>query len=616
MRSFALTRRGPRVAETMNSIPSQSREELDKLEHKHGANPEGRYFVPLANAYRKVGEIDRAIVLLRQGLGKHPDYLSAHIVLGRCLADRGEEEAATAEFRHVLDLDPQNLIALRTLGELSTGAGRYEEAGQWFQSLLAVDPMNEEARRALESLATRAPAAGTPSMPQGDDLPQPALVPDQLEPAISPQSDASIPLDVPASTSGTEPGAPMEMAGGVEDEAVVEVEDEAVLEVEDEAVLEVEDEAVLEVEDEAEVAVEEFGFGEESEAVVTETIAELYTRQGVYDRAAEVYRELLRQRGPDAGLEQRLRRVEAMARGEMQEGDEVDLPAPEVGEEDLSEALPLLAGAGDARPDPSGELADPFADSFQRGFPDPEPDEPSADELPLLPWTEQPPEQEVFPPPPPFSASTIRGHLRQVLSWTPGVEPDAFHRGVAAPAEAEGRAEEEAQEEPATRLSPAGLEPDFPSSRSASPMGEAGSELQPAQDEHGVLDGWSGAPAAAEDAESDRLFGSGETETIGSADDREGEDAAVLTPAPFAADDPEELFPWEMPIQGAGSDAPGARGAGAERTLETEGRDFDRSAPSEPEPQGQSGPAAESRPAGDDEDDLKSFQAWLRSLKR
>jgi tetratricopeptide (TPR) repeat protein len=49
----------------------------------------------------------------------------------------------------------------------------------------------------------------------------------------------------------------------------------------------------------------------EPEPVVTETMAELYVRQGLYDEARDVYRQLLGQRPGDAGLQARLADLES-----------------------------------------------------------------------------------------------------------------------------------------------------------------------------------------------------------------------------------------------------------------------------------------------------------------
>ncbi len=64
--------------------------EIDKLERRHRENPEGRTFAPLADAYRKAGDVPRALEILKAGLLLHPEYLSASIVLGRCHLDLGD----------------------------------------------------------------------------------------------------------------------------------------------------------------------------------------------------------------------------------------------------------------------------------------------------------------------------------------------------------------------------------------------------------------------------------------------------------------------------------------------------------------------------------------------
>ena len=55
--------------------------EVEKLEKQYQTNPD-QYFAPLADAYRKAGNLDFALDIVRNGLAKRPNYLSAHIVLG------------------------------------------------------------------------------------------------------------------------------------------------------------------------------------------------------------------------------------------------------------------------------------------------------------------------------------------------------------------------------------------------------------------------------------------------------------------------------------------------------------------------------------------------------
>ncbi len=126
--------------------------EIEKLERRYAENPDGRFFAPLADAYRKTGNLVRALELVRAGLVKHPEYLSAYIVLGRCLLDKGDDVEAEKTFRSVLELDAENIIALKSLAEICERTNRVVEARQWLQKLLVVDSMNTEAEADLQRL--------------------------------------------------------------------------------------------------------------------------------------------------------------------------------------------------------------------------------------------------------------------------------------------------------------------------------------------------------------------------------------------------------------------------------------------------------------------------------
>ncbi len=126
--------------------------EIEKLEARFNENPDGRFFAPLADAYRKAGRVDDAITVLNAQLPKHPDYLSAHIVLGRCHLDKKDDGQAIAAFERVLGLDSENIIALKALAEIAERVGRTDDARRWLMRLLAVDAMNTEADEDLRRL--------------------------------------------------------------------------------------------------------------------------------------------------------------------------------------------------------------------------------------------------------------------------------------------------------------------------------------------------------------------------------------------------------------------------------------------------------------------------------
>ena len=138
--------------------------EIEKLERRHAENPQGRYFAPLADAYRKADQVDQALVLVRSGLENHPDYLSAHIVLGRCLLDKKDDPGAAQAFQRVLSLDGENIIALKSLAEIAERQSDLVQAREWLQKLLQVDPMNAEAEADLQRLGGAISTAATAPM--------------------------------------------------------------------------------------------------------------------------------------------------------------------------------------------------------------------------------------------------------------------------------------------------------------------------------------------------------------------------------------------------------------------------------------------------------------------
>jgi len=145
--------------------------EIEKLERRWAENPKGRNFAPLADAYRKAGELDRAIELCQNGLALHPDYISAHIVYGRCLIDMKNDAGAKEGFQKVLALDPENIIALKILGEIAERNNQFAEAVDWLGRLLNADPMNGDAAEALARAKAKAATAKPVAMADAETAP-------------------------------------------------------------------------------------------------------------------------------------------------------------------------------------------------------------------------------------------------------------------------------------------------------------------------------------------------------------------------------------------------------------------------------------------------------------
>jgi tetratricopeptide (TPR) repeat protein len=144
-----------------------STSEIAKLESRWRDNPQGLTFAPLAEAYRKQKDPRRALEILQPGLERHPDYIPANIVLGRCHWDLGDLEAAERAFTQVLALDGENVIALKALADITERQSRPFESERWLEALLVVDRSNEEARDQLARIRAVQSVAPTIETPAG-----------------------------------------------------------------------------------------------------------------------------------------------------------------------------------------------------------------------------------------------------------------------------------------------------------------------------------------------------------------------------------------------------------------------------------------------------------------
>ena len=135
---------------------------IDELRKKFDENPR-RYFAPLANEYRKIGDFEQAIFICQEFLPQQPGHMSGHIVYGQALFESGRHDEARSVFETALALDPENLIALRHLGDIARAHGDNETARGWYRRVLESDPRNEEIAGILTALDTDDSSAHVPA---------------------------------------------------------------------------------------------------------------------------------------------------------------------------------------------------------------------------------------------------------------------------------------------------------------------------------------------------------------------------------------------------------------------------------------------------------------------
>jgi len=165
---------------------------IDELRKKFDENPR-RYFAPLANEFRKMGDLEQAVFICQEYLPQQPGHMSGHIVYGQALFELGRDEEAKAVFETALSLDPENLIALRHLGDIARQAGDLDIARFWYLRVLESDPRNDEISQLLMSLD---------SLPAGSGRTQsrhsPAIAPEVVSAEPPPEPPDEPPYEAPA----------------------------------------------------------------------------------------------------------------------------------------------------------------------------------------------------------------------------------------------------------------------------------------------------------------------------------------------------------------------------------------------------------------------------------
>lgn len=169
---------------------------IEELRKKFDENPR-RYFAPLANEYRKAGDLEQAIFICQEYLPQQPGHMSGHIVYGQALFELARFDEARAVFETALSLDPENLIALRHLGDIARQADDLRGARAWYQRVLEADPRNEEIAQLMLTVLT------TPhdSQPAVEPAVEPAVAVEST-PIVEAEPEPSFPVEKSEDVSG------------------------------------------------------------------------------------------------------------------------------------------------------------------------------------------------------------------------------------------------------------------------------------------------------------------------------------------------------------------------------------------------------------------------------
>jgi tetratricopeptide (TPR) repeat protein len=186
--------------------------EIEKLTERIAKDPKSKLFVPLAEEYKKAGDIEMAIQVLTDGLKANPGYVTARSFLGKLLLDRGDIAGAQKELEEVIKAIPDNLLAQRKLGDVYVLQGRGNDAQQRYKAALALNPADKELPSLIADLAAGRDVSARvprPKMAATSSAKQAAPAPAQPKPApavaVKPAASAAV---LPAAMQKAAPAAP------------------------------------------------------------------------------------------------------------------------------------------------------------------------------------------------------------------------------------------------------------------------------------------------------------------------------------------------------------------------------------------------------------------------
>lgn len=266
--------------------------DIKKLEEQLAKSPESYCFARLSEIYLKVGLIDDALHVARQGIETHPGYISGHRAFSQACYAKGLNNEAIDSLKIIVEAIPEDISSQKLYGRLLLESGNNDVASRAFRTVLEFEPDNVECRIELESLDRMASDSGI-------DLDSSEEIYDDLEIIEE-----------------------LELIDDELDESEASVEP-------------YESDFLLETPAES--------FALDHDPLSTRTLAELYVKQGFIHKALEIYRALLSENPANCEIAAKINELEKLENSENCSTEEPDYADDlETSEEQAAEILPAI----------------------------------------------------------------------------------------------------------------------------------------------------------------------------------------------------------------------------------------------------------------------------------
>ncbi|MFO7259615.1 MAG: tetratricopeptide repeat protein [bacterium] len=129
--------------------------DLQRLSEEVARDPGSSSFLPLAEAYRRMGKTQAALRVCLRGLERSPGHVGGHLLLARLYLELGDRERAADEWAVVVRIDPDNFDAHRGLGFFHLERGELSAARRHLERAARIRPGEPTVREALGVLRRR-----------------------------------------------------------------------------------------------------------------------------------------------------------------------------------------------------------------------------------------------------------------------------------------------------------------------------------------------------------------------------------------------------------------------------------------------------------------------------
>jgi tetratricopeptide (TPR) repeat protein len=131
-------------------------QDIQKYQQMLEEDPESRAFAPLAEAYRKVGNLEEAIRVAEAGLEIHPGYTGGLVVLGRAHYEKKDLDKAYEVLHKAVAETPESYLGQKFLGKVLMDKGEVQDALRALEAANLLSPDDQEVVELLEEVRPKA----------------------------------------------------------------------------------------------------------------------------------------------------------------------------------------------------------------------------------------------------------------------------------------------------------------------------------------------------------------------------------------------------------------------------------------------------------------------------